>query len=192
VAHLGAGASITAIQNGLSVDTSMGFTPLEGLVMATRSGTVDPGAVVWLQVARGLSDVAVSEALEHASGTLGIAGTADMAELLRRAAGGEPAATLARDVYVHRARSVMAAMAVALDRLDAIVFTGGVGENSGEMRDAICAGLGLLGVTRPSLALHAGEDGVVSPPGAPIGLLVVHAREDLVIAAEARHVLGLG
>jgi acetate kinase len=186
VAHLGSGASVTAIRDGRSVDTSMGFTPLEGLVMATRSGTVDPGALLWLHLSRGIGVAEIGEDLEHASGTLGLAGTADMRELLGRAGGGDVAATLARDVYVHRARAVIAGMATSLDRIDAIVFTGGVGENSGEIRGAICRGLGILGVAEPDQELAAPTDGIVSGPDARIAVLVVRAREDLEIDRSVR------
>jgi acetate kinase len=186
VAHLGSGASATAIRDAHSVDTSMGFSPLEGLVMAKRSGTVDPGALLWLQM---FGDVGVDEIandLEHASGTLGLAGTADMRELLARAGAGDLAAMLARDVYVHRARQVIAGIAASLDRLDAIVFTGGVGENADEIRGAICQGLGVLGVQPPDQLLGASTDGAVSGSDARIAVLVIRAREDLEIDRAVR------
>src|SRR5438270_11656026 len=126
--HLGAGASLAAVRGGRSVDTPMGFTPLEGLVMATRSGTVDPGLVLWLQEHAGLAAAQVSDALEHRSGLLALAGTADMREVVAGAGRGEPDAGLALEVYVHRLRAGVAAMAAAAGGLDALVFTGGVGE----------------------------------------------------------------
>jgi acetate kinase len=186
VAHLGSGASVTAIREGHSVDTSMGFSPLEGLVMATRSGSVDPGALLWLQMFGGVDVAEIAEDLEHASGTVGLAGTADMRELLTRASAGDVRATLARDVYVHRARAVIAGMAASLHRIDGIVFTGGVGENSDEIRGAICRGLGVLGVAVPDQPLALSSDGAVSAPNARTAVLVVRAREDLEIDRSVR------
>ncbi len=128
--HLGAGASLAAVLDGRSVDTTMGFTPLEGLVMATRSGSVDPGLVLWLEEHAGTPPAELAATLEHRSGLLGLAGTADMRLIVDRAAAGEPEARLALDVYVHRLRAGIASMAAALGGLDAIVFTGGVGEHA--------------------------------------------------------------
>ena len=169
--HLGAGASLCAVLDGRSVDTTMGFTPLEGLVMATRSGSVDPGLLLWLQQHEGLGVDDMAEALEHASGLLGLAGTSDMRELLERA---DPDAELALGVYVHRLRAGIAAMAASLGGLDALVFTGGVGENAARVRELACDGLGHLGV------------GI---PGSPVRVLTVGAREDLEIARQARALL---
>ena len=188
IAHLGAGASVTAVRNAGSVDTTMGFTPLEGLVMATRSGSVDPGALLWLQAARGMSFAEVSDELEHASGLRGLAGTADMREVLQRASHRDSAAQLARDVYVHRASALTAAMAASLDRIDALIFTGGVGENASEIVVAICSRLRTLGVPRVG-AFRGGEDSVISTEQSAVAVLVIHAREDLAIAHEVRQLL---
>jgi acetate kinase len=191
IAHLGAGASLAAIHSGRSVDTTMGFTPLEGLVMATRSGTVDPGLVLWLQTQEGLRADEVAAALEHESGLAGLAGTADMREVQERSGRGDPAALLARDVYLHRLRAGIAAMTAALSGVDALVFTGGVGEHSPAVRGLAAAGLDYLGI-----ALNAGQneaaraDADISAPGAPVRTLVVTAREDITIAREVRRVLG--
>jgi acetate kinase len=188
--HLGAGASLAAVHSGQSVDTTMGFTPLEGLVMATRSGTVDPGLVLWLQRHAGLPADEVNEALEHASGLTALAGTADMREVTERAAVGDEAAAVALEVYLHRLRGGIAAMAAALSGLDALVFTGGVGENSPVVRAGAAAGLEFLGV-----ALNQGRnaaaraDSDVSAGGATVLTLVVSAREDLEITREVRRVL---
>jgi acetate kinase len=190
VAHLGGGASVTAIRDGHSVDTSMGFTPLEGLVMETRSGTVDPGALLYLQTAAGIGPEEMSDTLERGSGILALGGSADMREILAHAATGEPAATLARDVYVHRACALLSGVAASLDRLDAIVFTGGVGENSGVVRDEICLGLHVLGVTEPGPTTAFDGDGIISVTDASVPILIVHAREDLEIAREVRDLLG--
>jgi acetate kinase len=179
--HLGAGASLCAVLDGRSVDTTMGFTPLEGLVMATRSGSVDPGLVLWLLERGRMSEPEMASALEHESGLLGLAGTADMREVLSRS---DDAAGLALAVYVHRLGAGVAAMAASLGGLDALVFTGGVGENSAEIRALACAGLGFLGVS-----LDAGLNGSNEGDGL-VGerVLVVRAREDLEIARQVRQV----
>jgi acetate kinase len=186
--HLGAGASLCAVLDGRSVDTTMGFTPLEGLVMATRSGTVDPGLLLWLQEHAGLGPERMADSLEHEAGLLGLAGTADMRELLDR---GDPDAQLALDVYVHRLRSGIGAMAATLGGLDALVFTGGVGERSPRVRELACAGLGHLGVELDGERnQRVAEDADISTAGAPAALLVVRAREDLEIARQVRALLG--
>jgi acetate kinase len=165
--HLGAGASLCAVLDGRSIDTTMGFTPLEGLVMATRSGSVDPGLLLWLQQHEGLSVDAMAEALEHESGLAGLAGTPDMREVLAR---DDADARLAFDVYIHRLRAGIGEMAAALGGVDALVFTGGVGEHAEPVRTAAVSGLA-----------HLGLDGE--------HVLVVRAREDLEIAAQTRAAL---
>ena len=190
--HLGAGASLAAGAGGRSVDTTMGFTPVEGLVMATRSGSVDPGLLLWLLEHGGHEVAEVSDALEHDAGLLGLAGTADMREVLAAASRGDEAAALARGVYLHRLRALVAAMAAAMDGLDALVFTGGVGERASEIRVGAAAGLGFLGVDVDADADAAAEpDAEVSAPTASVRTLVVRAREDLEMAREARAVLGV-
>jgi acetate kinase len=144
--HLGAGASLCAIAAGRSVDTTMGFTPLDGLVMATRSGSLDPGMVLWLLEHDRLTEPELARSLEHESGLAGIAGTGDMREILRRAGEGDDTARLALDVYAHRLRSLIAAMAAAMAGIDVLAFTGGVGERSAEVRSVAADGLGFLGV----------------------------------------------
>jgi acetate kinase len=188
VAHLGAGASVTAIRDGHSVDTSMGFTPLEGLAMATRSGTVDPGALLWLQTVRGISVGDMSRDLEQASGLLALSGSPDMRDVLERASAGDPRAVLARDVFLHRCARCIAAVAASLDRLDALVFTGGIGEHAEAIRAAVCARLPILGVAA-SLAAPTAEDSIVSDTDARVAVLVVHAREDVQMAHEVRALL---
>ncbi len=189
VAHLGSGASVTAISGGASTDTSMGFTPLEGLVMAARSGTVDPGALTWLQTARGVGVDELAAALETESGLLALAGTSDMREVERHAAAGEQRAALAIDVYVHRACACIASVAASLERLDALVFTGGVGEHAAEIRESICAGLAVLGLPPRLTTAESSDDCLLSPAGASPAVLRVHAREDLEIAREVQTVL---
>jgi len=188
--HLGAGASLAAVLDGRSVDTTMGFTPLEGLVMATRAGDVDPGLLMWLLAETDLSQAEVAEALVHESGLQGLAGTSDMREVLAAAAGGTPAAVLALDVYEHRLRAGIAAMAAALGGLDALVFTGRVGERAPEVRSRAAAGLGFLGVGLDDAANAATTgDGEIGAPGAPARTLVVESREDLEIARAVRAAL---
>lgn len=189
--HLGAGASLAAVQGGRSVDTTMGFTPLEGLVMATRSGTVDPGALLYLQRHAGLAEPELTEALDRKGGLLALAGTADMREILRRIAAGDDDAELAFDVYVHRLRGLVAAMAAAMGGMDVLVFTGGVGENSAPVRAAATAGLRFLGVEiGPTLNAGLGPDNDISAPAARVATLVVKAREDVEVARDVRRVLG--
>jgi acetate kinase len=189
-AHLGAGASLAAVRDGRSVDTTMGFTPLEGLVMATRSGSVDPGLLLWLLERERLGVGEMSAALEHEGGLLALAGTADMREVLARADGGDDEARVALGVYLHRLRAGIAAMAAALGGLDALVFTGGVGERSPPVRAAAAVGLGFLGV-----AVDTGRNGApdgdadVSADGVAVRTLVVPAREDVEIARQVRALL---
>ncbi len=190
--HLGAGASLAAVAGGRCVDTTMGFTPLEGLVMATRSGTVDPGMVLWLAQQGGLSPAEISAGLERGGGLLGLAGTADMREVLEREAAGDERAALAMGVYLHRLRASVAAMACSLGGLDALAFTGGIGEHSAPVRQRVVDGLGFLGASiDPSANTAAGPLAEVSPPGAAVACFVVAAREDLEIARGVRQVLGL-
>ena len=185
--HLGAGASLCAVLDGRSIDTTMGFTPLEGLAMATRSGSVDPGLLLWLQEQADLTPGEMADALEHESGLVGLAGTPDMRELLDR---DDPDARLALDVYVHRLRAAIGAMTAALGGLDALVFTGGVGERSPRVRELACEGLAHLGVAIDSSRNEVvGGDVDVAASGSAVAVLVVRAREDVEIARQARAVL---
>jgi acetate kinase len=188
--HLGAGASLAAISGGHSVDTTMGFTPLAGLVMATRTGSVDPGLVLWLHQHAGIDVDRLSHTLEHESGLAGLAGgSGDMREILRDRAH-DPRAALAFDVYLHRLRREIAAMTAALGGLDVLVFTGGVGEHSEPVRAAAAAGLRYLGVgvdIERNRATHT--DGDIGAADARVRTLVITAREDLEIARGTRAVL---
>jgi acetate kinase len=186
--HLGAGASLAAVLNGRSVDTTMGFTPLEGLVMATRCGSVDPGLVLWLQEHERLSPREIATALEERSGLLALAGTADMREVESAAEQGDPDSVLALDVYVHRLVAGVAAMCAAMGGIDAIAFTGGVGEHSPIVRARAAVRLGFLGIMVDAEANEATSDTNVTAEGARVSTLVVTAREDLQIAREARAV----
>jgi acetate kinase len=189
--HLGAGASLAAIAGGRSIDTTMGFTPLDGLVMATRSGSIDPGLVLWLEEHVGMPPAELASTLEHRSGLLGLAGTADMRAILAAEAAGDEAAALGLGVYLHRLRASIAAMVAALGGLDVLVFTGGVGENAPAIRERVAADLAFLGVALdPAANAAAREDGEIGAPGAAVRTLMIRAREDLEIVREVRSVLG--
>lgn len=181
VAHLGSGCSVTAVQDGRSVDTSMGFTPLDGLVMATRPGAIDPGIPLHL-LRQGVSVEELAQGLAHRSGLAASGVSADARELEAATATGNAAATLALAIFSRRAAAAIAAAATTLRRLDAVVFTGGIGENSEHLRSDICARLGAIGVPQPAAA-DGTEDQVLANEG--VAVLRVRAREDLVIARAA-------
>ncbi|MCM3882387.1 acetate/propionate family kinase [Frankia sp. R82] len=189
--HLGSGGSLAAVAAGVCQDTTMGFTPLEGLVMGTRSGSVDPGALLWLLREAGLSADELYDGLEHRSGLFGLTGSADMRQVLAMARAGQPSARLALDVYQHRLRGLIAAMVAALGGLEALVFTGGIGEASAEIRAEAAAGLGFLGVAVDSTRNtdHRGGDAEISAPATPVRVFVVAAREDIEIARGVRAAL---
>lgn len=190
VAHLGGGCSVTAVEGGRSVRTSMGYTPLEGLMMTTRSGSIDPGLMLRLLANGKLSVEELSEALEHRSGLLGVSGvSADLREVRAAADSGDARAALAIDMFVARASAAIGAAATALPRLDALVFTGGIGEHSSAVRAAIAARLGVLGV-QPIPADVPDHDGILGVRGAAPAVLRVEAREDLVMALETETLLG--
>jgi acetate kinase len=190
VCHLGGGCSVTAVRDGRSLDTTMGFTPLEGVPMATRSGSVDPGALLHL-LQTGTSVGELERVLEHESGLLGLSGSSgDVRELESST---EPSARLALAVFAYRVAQAVAAMAVALDGLDALVFTAGVGEHSAGVRERICGRLGFLGVRLDAVANRdAAPDAEIAPVGAAPRVVVVRAREDVVIARAARTIGGGG
>jgi acetate kinase len=187
VCHLGGGCSVTAVREGRSVDTTMGFTPLEGVPMATRPGSVDPGALVYL-LRHHLTLDELDQMLEHESGLLGLSGlSGDVAELERT---DEPAAQLGLRVFAYRVASAIGAMAVGLGGLDALVFTAGIGEHSARVRADVCARLGFLGVELDPQANEAAEpDPTISRVGASPRVVVLRAREDLVAARAARALL---
>lgn len=190
VCHLGGGCSVTAVRDGRSVDTTMGFTPLEGVPMATRPGSVDPGALLHLLHTERLAVDALDRALNHESGLLGLAGTSDVRELEARAEAGDDDALLALAVFTYRVAGAVAAMAAALDGLDALVFTAGIGERAAAVREQVCARLAFLGVEIDAAAnREAVPDADVSTPGSAVRVAVVHAREDVVAARAARGVL---
>jgi acetate kinase len=189
--HLGAGASLCAVRAGHSVDTTMGFTPTEGLVMATRCGSVDPGLVMWLVNQAGLGPAEVAEALDRRSGLAGLSGgTGDFRELMGTMTAGEDAARLAFDVYVHRLRREIAAMTATLGGLDVLVFSGGVGEHVPIVRATAARPLGFLGVAIDGTRNGATTtDGDISAEGATVRTVVVTAREDIEIARQVRRAL---
>ncbi len=188
--HLGAGASLAAVLEGRSVDTTMGFTPLEGLVMATRPGTIDPGIVIWLAQEQGVPIGDIAHALEYESGLQALCGSSDMAEVEVLAADGRDAARLALDVYVHRLRAAIAAMTSALGGVDAVTFTGGVGENSSLLRAEVLSTMGYLRLSLDNEAnAEAPLDAEITGAHSRVRVFVVRAREDLQIAGEVRSLL---
>jgi acetate kinase len=192
ILHLGNGASAAAIAGGVSVDTSMGLTPLEGLVMGTRSGDVDPAVLVHLHRVAGLSVDDLDALLNRRSGMLGLAGRSDMREVQTAAEAGDAAAVLALEVYLHRLRHYIGAYAAELGGLDALVFTAGVGENSALVRARAVEGLGFLGlaVDRELNERRAAEARVISPDDAAVPVLVVPTDEEAQIAREVIDLVG--
>jgi acetate kinase len=187
VCHLGGGCSVTAVRDGRSVDTTMGFTPLEGVPMATRAGSVDPGALLYM-LEHHLTREELDRMLEHESGLLGLSGISGaVRELERSEADG---ARLALSVFTYRVALAVGAMTTAVRGLDALVFTAGIGEHSAVVRSAVCERLGHLGV---ALDADANEtailDATVSAPDSSVRVVVIRAREDLVAARTARQLL---
>jgi acetate kinase len=181
VAHLGSGCSVTAVDGGRSVATSMGMTPLEGLMMGSRAGSIDPGILLALLRDGRRTPDELADDLDHGSGLVGVAGTSDVPALLAAEAGGDERATLALELFVRRAAAGIAAAATELARLDAIVFTGGIGEHAGPIRARIVARLGVLGLISISPA-GVDDDSVLSASGASPAVLRIEAREDVVVA----------
>ena len=189
--HLGAGASLCAVRNGRSIDTTMGFTPLAGLVMQTRGGSVDPGLLLWLLEHTGVDATTLGQILEHQSGLKGLSGTSgDRRDVLAAHEAGDADATLALDVYLHRLVRGIGAMAASAGGLDLLVFTGGVGEHDLGLRSAVATRLAHLGVVLDPSANHATEDADISADGAAVRTVVVSAAEDVEISREVRRVLG--
>lgn len=187
VAHLGNGASITAVKDGKSVDTTMGFTPMEGLMMGTRSGSIDPGLLLYLQRTCGISVEKLDHVLNYESGLLGVSGlSSDMRTLNDAAAAGDQRASLAIGIFAHRARQAIGALAVTLGRVDALVFTGGIGEHSAQIRAVMCEGLSCVGLELDQDANSSMlPDAVLSLSQSPGQILVVTSREDVTMAYAA-------
>jgi acetate kinase len=191
--HLGNGASVTAVKNGNSVDTSMGMTPLEGLMMGTRCGDLDPGIVFFLMRETGRSCPEIDTLLNQASGLKGVCGANDMREILKMAADGSERARLAVEMYCYRIRKYIGAYFAALGRLDALVFTGGIGENAPQIRRRICEGLEGLGIVidgSPDVSRPEGTLELQSPDS-PVKILVIATNEELEIARQTKALLGL-
>jgi acetate kinase len=190
IAHLGNGASVSAVCDGVCVDTSMGFTPLEGLMMGTRSGSVDPGILIYLLRHKGLSVKALDQALNYESGLLGVSGfSSDMRQVLSELPH-NPDARLALEIYVHRIVKTIGAMAATLGGIDALVFTAGVGEGSPEIRKRVCEKLKYLGLGLDRAANeNCKPDADISIPGSTARILVIATREDLTIMRETRRVV---
>jgi acetate kinase len=190
IAHLGNGASVAAVHHGRCVDTSMGFTPLEGLMMGTRSGSIDPGILLYLLRQHGLDAEQLDHALNYASGLLGVSGvSADMRQVLA-AMPQQADARLAVEVYVHRIRHTVGAMAATLGGVDALVFTAGVGEHAAVIRERVCENLGYLGLILDRTANDGCQpDADIAMPTSPGRILVIATREDVTIVRETRRVL---
>ncbi len=191
VLHLGNGCSASAIDGGVAVDTSMGLTPLQGLVMGTRSGDVDPAVFTYLHQQAGMSVADIDTMLNKRSGLKGLAGANDFREVLSGAEAGDADARLALDVYVHRLRHYVGAYTAVLGGLDVLTFTAGVGENAPALRAAVVANLGRLGIAvDPELnESRSREARVISPEGAPVTVTVVPTNEELEIARQAAALL---
>lgn len=192
VLHLGNGASATAVQRGRSVDTSMGMSTLDGLVMGTRCGDLDPAVPGYLARQAGLTPAEIDQLLHEQSGLLALCGDSDMREIGRRAEAGDERAELALEVFCHRARRHVGALAATLGRLDALVFTGGIGEHRADVRARICAGLEVLGVSLDTgLNLAASSlPAEVQAGDSRVAVLVIAADEALQIAREAVQLVG--
>jgi len=192
VLHLGNGASASAVRGGVAVETSMGLTPLEGLVMGTRSGDIDPAVVFHLHRNAGMSIDDIDDLLNRRSGLKGLSGENDLRALHDLVAAGDPAARLALDVYLHRLRKYIGAYYAVLGRLDVIAFTAGVGENDDIVRAGVLTGLEALGI-EVDLERNAGrksEPTIISPDGAPVTVLVLPTNEELAIARQAIEIVG--
>ncbi len=190
--HLGNGASATAIRNGSSVDTSMGMTPLEGLVMGTRCGDIDPAVVFYLKQQLGLDDHSVDDLLNRRSGLLGLCGVNDMREIQRLVESGNEAAELALSVFAYRLKKYIGAYYAALGTVDAVVFTGGIGENAAAIRARACAGLEQLGIALDPIRNQAPNSGerLISTADASVQVLVIPTNEELEIAQQTLEAVG--
>lgn len=191
-AHLGNGASITAVSGGRSVDTSMGFSPLPGLMMGTRSGDLDPAVVFFMANTLHMSIAEIDRVLNKESGLLGIAGVNDLRDVESRSIAGDPAARLAFDMYAYRIKKYIGAYTAVLGRVDALVFTAGAGENSSMMRAAACAGLGPLGYDLDEAKNQGGKQGEVTEIQSPVSrvkILIIPTNEELEIARQSAAIL---
>ncbi len=188
ICHLGNGCSATAVRSGVAIETTMGFTPLDGLMMGSRSGSVDPGLLLHLLQREGFTPEALDDSLNHKSGLLGVSGiSSDFRNVEESASQGNERSRLALQIYAARVRSAIGSLAATLGGVDALVFTAGVGENSASLRAAACEGLGFMGIrldTRRNAEAHPDAD--IAEPESPTRILILHTREELMIAREAR------
>jgi acetate kinase len=183
ICHLGSGASLCAVKNGKSIDTTMGLTPLEGLMMDTRSGTVDPGILLYLLKKKTVDEL--SKELYEKSGLLGLSGiSSDMRDVLEKASQGNERAKLAIDVYIHRLALMIGSMTVSLGGMDALVFTAGIGENSLYIREQVCARLSFLGIHLSKHQINSAEDRELSSSDSKVKVLLIHTQEAFEIARE--------
>ena len=190
--HLGNGASAAAIREGKSVDTSMGMTPLEGLIMGTRCGDLDPAVPFFLGAKTGKNPVELLALLNEQSGLKGICGANDMREVHRRAAGGDPSALLAIDMYGYRIRKYIGAYTAVLGRVDALVFAGGIGENDADVRRRACEGMERLGIAVDGARNESPsrEPREIQKEGMPVKVLVIPTNEELEIALQTIACIG--
>jgi acetate kinase len=183
--HLGNGSSCAAVLNGKVIDTTMGFTPMEGLMMGTRSGTVDPGILIYLQREKKYTIHEVDHCLNNESGLLGIGGSFDMREIIAKIKKQDPHARLAFDIYVYRLKQAIGALTAAMDGLDTLCFTGGIGENSAEVRQQVADGLQYFKIkVAQSKNLNSNQDSEISSTDSKVKVFVIHDREDWWIAKE--------
>ncbi len=191
--HVGNGGSITAVMDGKSVDTTMGLTPLEGLMMGTRCGDIDAGAVMYIMEKEGLDNTGISDLLNKESGVLGVFGkTSDMRDLNNAAREGDAQAILTETMYYYRIRKYIGAYAAAMGGVDAIVFTGGVGENQANCRELSCQGLEYMGV-KLDLDINSkirGEEMLISAPDSKVKVCIIPTDEELMIASDTMAILG--
>lgn len=183
ICHLGSGASLCAVKDGKSIDTTMGFTPLEGLMMDTRSGTVDPG--ILLHLLKKKTPEQLSKELYEESGLLGISGiSSDMRDILTKAAQGNDRAQLAIDVYIHRLTTMIGSMIASLNGLEVLVFTAGIGENSPYIREQVCSRLSFMGIHLSKDPMNKTEDHLISTSDSKIKVLLIHTQESFEIAKD--------
>ncbi len=192
ICHLGAGASLCAVNNGRSIDTTMGFTPLEGLMMGTRSGSIDPGIVLYLLEKKKSSVETLSKELYEDSGLLGVSGiSSDMRDIMERSLKGDARATLAFEVYLHRLNALIGSMAASLQGVDVLIFAGGIGENAALLRKKVCDNFSFLGLKLDQTQNESAqdEDCILSTSDSKVKILLIHTQEALEIARECLAVL---
>lgn len=191
--HIGNGASVTAIKNGKSVDTSMGFTPVDGLMMGTRTGTIDPGALLYIMDKEGINTQKASDIINKQSGLMGISGvSSDWRDVTAAAQGGNKRARLAMDMFMARLKRFLGGYMAELEGVDMVVFTGGIGENTPSLRMEVCKGLESMGIhmdANANVIADKGVDGIISMPHSPVKVVVATTNEELVIASDTFRLL---